>query len=391
MVINILTAGLRRGRGAGDARPARPGPGGGLERVRDHDHRFDGLLRLPRPRGGERAGRLGLPTPSFRSPDLPSDAAQHDQDRLPLGRASTTCASWVEAGDRGAHDHALPAQAARGDDRRLAVLDHRARDRRAQRDPRLRAARGPALDHPPRAEADPASTPRPSAPTRAGATSRRRGARPISPRARSPATRCPGRLVRKLSTARAGMSRREAPPRSSRRLAAAGAAVRSRRGAFGRGPLADRRRQGGGPRSPPAASRCAARSPGSSPPARTCRGPTSTIPIPAGATGRSSGCRSCRASPAARPTWEGGRAYDPKSGSSYKSSLRLNADGSLRVTGCVLFVCRSKRWTRVGLTFDRVRRSAPAPRPAAACSRSPRARGRPGSGTCRRRRSSGPS
>ena len=46
--------------------------------------------------------------------------------------------------------------------------------------------------------------------------------------------------------------------------------------------------------------------------------------------------------------WEGGRAYDPKSGSSYKSSLRLNADGSLRVTGCVLFVCRSKRWTRTG-------------------------------------------
>jgi uncharacterized protein (DUF2147 family) len=44
--------------------------------------------------------------------------------------------------------------------------------------------------------------------------------------------------------------------------------------------------------------------------------------------------------------WKNGRAYDPKSGSSYKSSLRINADGSLRVTGCVLFVCRSKRWTR---------------------------------------------
>jgi len=46
--------------------------------------------------------------------------------------------------------------------------------------------------------------------------------------------------------------------------------------------------------------------------------------------------------------WKAGRAYDPKSGSSYKSSLRLNADGSLRVTGCVLFVCRSVRWTRAG-------------------------------------------
>jgi len=46
--------------------------------------------------------------------------------------------------------------------------------------------------------------------------------------------------------------------------------------------------------------------------------------------------------------WKDGRAYDPKSGNSYKSSLRLNADGSLRVTGCVLFVCQSQRWTRAG-------------------------------------------
>jgi uncharacterized protein (DUF2147 family) len=38
-------------------------------------------------------------------------------------------------------------------------------------------------------------------------------------------------------------------------------------------------------------------------------------------------------------TWKGGRAYDPKSG--------LNPDGSLKVTGCVLVICRSLRWTRV--------------------------------------------
>lgn len=44
--------------------------------------------------------------------------------------------------------------------------------------------------------------------------------------------------------------------------------------------------------------------------------------------------------------WEDGRAYDPKSGRSYAASLRLDADGSLRVTGCVLIVCRSVRWTR---------------------------------------------
>ena len=41
-----------------------------------------------------------------------------------------------------------------------------------------------------------------------------------------------------------------------------------------------------------------------------------------------------------------GRAYDPKTGRSYRASLRLNADGTLRVTGCVLVVCRSQTWTR---------------------------------------------
>lgn len=45
-------------------------------------------------------------------------------------------------------------------------------------------------------------------------------------------------------------------------------------------------------------------------------------------------------------TWKGGLAYDPESGRSYRSTLTLNPDGSLKVTGCVLFVCQSKRWTR---------------------------------------------
>ena len=44
--------------------------------------------------------------------------------------------------------------------------------------------------------------------------------------------------------------------------------------------------------------------------------------------------------------WEG-RAYDPKSGKSYRSTLRVQPDGSLKVTGCVLFICESRRWTRV--------------------------------------------
>lgn len=48
------------------------------------------------------------------------------------------------------------------------------------------------------------------------------------------------------------------------------------------------------------------------------------------------------------PVWKGGRAYDPKSGKSYRSILAKNPDGSLKVTGCVLFICESRRWTRGG-------------------------------------------
>ncbi|NWK98881.1 DUF2147 domain-containing protein [Sphingobium lactosutens] len=44
--------------------------------------------------------------------------------------------------------------------------------------------------------------------------------------------------------------------------------------------------------------------------------------------------------------WKNGRAYDPKSGRSYRATLQLDPDGSLKVTGCVMFLCRSRRWTR---------------------------------------------
>ena len=44
--------------------------------------------------------------------------------------------------------------------------------------------------------------------------------------------------------------------------------------------------------------------------------------------------------------WDQGVIYDPESGKSYKSLLRLNPDGSLRVSGCVLVFCQSQRWTR---------------------------------------------
>ena len=44
--------------------------------------------------------------------------------------------------------------------------------------------------------------------------------------------------------------------------------------------------------------------------------------------------------------WKNGSAYDPKAGRSYRSSLALQGDGKLKVTGCVLFVCRSRYWIR---------------------------------------------
>jgi uncharacterized protein (DUF2147 family) len=44
--------------------------------------------------------------------------------------------------------------------------------------------------------------------------------------------------------------------------------------------------------------------------------------------------------------WDNGRAYDPKTGRSYRSSLSVGEDHSLIVTGCILFICKSQRWTR---------------------------------------------
>jgi uncharacterized protein (DUF2147 family) len=46
-------------------------------------------------------------------------------------------------------------------------------------------------------------------------------------------------------------------------------------------------------------------------------------------------------------SWKGGRAYDPKSGKSYKSTMELQPDGRLKVSGCILFICQAQYWTRV--------------------------------------------
>ena len=42
----------------------------------------------------------------------------------------------------------------------------------------------------------------------------------------------------------------------------------------------------------------------------------------------------------------GGRIYDPNSGKTYASRLKLNPDGSLKVSGCIAIFCQSQRWTR---------------------------------------------
>jgi uncharacterized protein (DUF2147 family) len=46
-------------------------------------------------------------------------------------------------------------------------------------------------------------------------------------------------------------------------------------------------------------------------------------------------------------TWRGGRAYDPKTGRSYRSTLALDGARRLVVTGCILFICRSMTWQRL--------------------------------------------
>lgn len=40
-----------------------------------------------------------------------------------------------------------------------------------------------------------------------------------------------------------------------------------------------------------------------------------------------------------------GRIYDPKSGKTYKSIVTREADGGLKVQGCIAFICRTQRWS----------------------------------------------
>jgi len=46
--------------------------------------------------------------------------------------------------------------------------------------------------------------------------------------------------------------------------------------------------------------------------------------------------------------WRGGEIYDPTSGKSYRSTIRLEGPDTLAVEGCVTFICRTQEWERVG-------------------------------------------
>jgi uncharacterized protein (DUF2147 family) len=42
-----------------------------------------------------------------------------------------------------------------------------------------------------------------------------------------------------------------------------------------------------------------------------------------------------------------GQIYDPRKGKTYKSKLTRNADGTLKVQGCIAFLCQTQIWTPV--------------------------------------------
>lgn len=50
--------------------------------------------------------------------------------------------------------------------------------------------------------------------------------------------------------------------------------------------------------------------------------------------------------PAAAGRWTGGKIYDPKTGKTYASKLSANADGTLKVEGCLSVICQAQTWTR---------------------------------------------
>lgn len=44
--------------------------------------------------------------------------------------------------------------------------------------------------------------------------------------------------------------------------------------------------------------------------------------------------------------WTGGKIYDPNSGKTYDSKLSVNANGTLKVEGCIAVLCQAQTWKR---------------------------------------------
>ena len=50
--------------------------------------------------------------------------------------------------------------------------------------------------------------------------------------------------------------------------------------------------------------------------------------------------------PAGPGKWTGGKIYDPGGGKTYGSKLTANANGTLKVEGCIGPICQAQTWTR---------------------------------------------
>lgn len=44
--------------------------------------------------------------------------------------------------------------------------------------------------------------------------------------------------------------------------------------------------------------------------------------------------------------WTGGKIYDPEAGKTYDSKISINANGTLKVEGCILVICQAQTWKR---------------------------------------------
>lgn len=49
---------------------------------------------------------------------------------------------------------------------------------------------------------------------------------------------------------------------------------------------------------------------------------------------------------AAPGRWTGGKLYDPASGKSYDGKISANANGTLKVQGCIMMICQTQTWKR---------------------------------------------